>query len=406
MSLALAWTTYVVPHSSGKDDTPALAAAFSANKGLAKDATILFQKGVTYNIATPLTFPKLQNVVVSIQGNITYAADIKVTQAIVQSSSYPGHWFTFSGGTNVTLEGSQDQNWGWVNANGQKWWDSMQNISLQVNRPHGWCFNGVQKGEIRYMKLWQPVAWSFSTSSSNNLYIHDNTILAISHTRSFPYNTDGFDASGTNLLFENNVVYNGDDCLTVNSPANNITFRNGHCYGGHGISIGSLGHNGAVADVGNILFENVVMENSVYAARFKSWAGGKGSAQNVIWRDITLKKVQLPILVTQTYGDPHYSSDSDTSSYHTSTNINTFTFQNFQGTIDDSKGNGVTGSSGNEVLVFDLYQGTAQSLLAKNISVATLSGSHVMVMCDPSTISNDVGFKCWDGLYQPTPVGV
>jgi len=31
ISLALAWTTYTVPHSSGKDDTPALAAAFSAN---------------------------------------------------------------------------------------------------------------------------------------------------------------------------------------------------------------------------------------------------------------------------------------------------------------------------------------------------------------------------------------
>ena len=28
--------------------------------------------------------------------------------------------FAFSGGTNVTLEGSQDPNWGWVNANGQK----------------------------------------------------------------------------------------------------------------------------------------------------------------------------------------------------------------------------------------------------------------------------------------------
>ena len=79
-SLAAAWTTYTVPHSSGKDDTPALAAAFNADKSLTTNATILFQKGVTYNMATPITFPNFQNVIVSIQGNITYGADIKATQ--------------------------------------------------------------------------------------------------------------------------------------------------------------------------------------------------------------------------------------------------------------------------------------------------------------------------------------
>ena len=79
-SFATAWTTYIVPHSSGNDDTPALTAAFSKNSALSTNATILFQKGITYNILTPLVFPSLQNVIVSIQGNITYAADVKKTQ--------------------------------------------------------------------------------------------------------------------------------------------------------------------------------------------------------------------------------------------------------------------------------------------------------------------------------------
>jgi polygalacturonase len=55
------------------------------------------------------------------------------------------------------------------------------------------------------------------------------------------------------MLFENNVVYNGDDCLAITSPANNIHFRNSYCNGGHGLSIGGLGENGVVADVENIL---------------------------------------------------------------------------------------------------------------------------------------------------------
>ena len=56
------------------------------------------------------------------------------------------------------------------------------------------------------------------------------------------------------MLFENNIIFNGDDCLTVGSPANNIHFRNSYCNGGHGLSIGSLGKNGSVADVQNVLY--------------------------------------------------------------------------------------------------------------------------------------------------------
>ena len=31
----------------------------------------------------------------------------------------------------------------------------MQDVALQVNRPHGWGFQKITNGEIRYMKLWQ-----------------------------------------------------------------------------------------------------------------------------------------------------------------------------------------------------------------------------------------------------------
>ena len=64
----------------------------------------------------------------------------------------------------------------------------------------------------------------------------------------------GFSARGTNMLFEDNVIFNGDDCLTVGSPAKDIHFRNSYCNGGHGLSIGSLGKGGAVADVQNVLY--------------------------------------------------------------------------------------------------------------------------------------------------------
>ena len=75
----------------------------------------------------------------------------------------------------------------------------MQELALQVNRPHGWAFQNITNGEIKDMKLWQvslmktvcavevlrifrrqPVAWSFSTSGSKDLHVHHNKITAIS----------------------------------------------------------------------------------------------------------------------------------------------------------------------------------------------------------------------------------
>jgi len=73
------------------------------------------------------------------------------------------------------------------------------------------------------------------------------------------------------MIFEDNFIQNGDDCLTVGNGASNIHFRylatvfiplalicelprrNTHCEGGHGLSIGSLGKAGQVANVQNVV---------------------------------------------------------------------------------------------------------------------------------------------------------
>ena len=77
VQLVAAWTTYVVPHTPGADDTPAVLSGLTAHS---TNATILFQKGITYNIFTPIKFPLLTNVEVSIQGNLSYPTDIASIQ--------------------------------------------------------------------------------------------------------------------------------------------------------------------------------------------------------------------------------------------------------------------------------------------------------------------------------------
>ena len=228
--LALAWTTHIVSHSQGNDDASTLTTAFAKDPGLASNATILFEEGATYNLLTPIRFPHLENVVISVQGNLTYAADVQATQGanpitrrwcalrylafmpasnrwvlgtschsspifsnplstpfrvefpriLVCAASRPQAGtspafprFAFTGGSNVTLEGSTNPSWGWVNSHGQQveskmliasdrvltgfhqWWDVMQELALQVNRPRGWGFQNITNGEIKDMKLLQ-----------------------------------------------------------------------------------------------------------------------------------------------------------------------------------------------------------------------------------------------------------
>lgn len=77
--LVNAWTTFTVPHTPGKDDTPAVLAALPS---YAENATILFQGGITYNIFTPVKFPVLNNVEIVISGNLSYPDDIPTIQGM------------------------------------------------------------------------------------------------------------------------------------------------------------------------------------------------------------------------------------------------------------------------------------------------------------------------------------
>ncbi|KIK71449.1 glycoside hydrolase family 28 protein [Collybiopsis luxurians FD-317 M1] len=416
--LVKSWSTFVVPHAPGKDDTPALTAAL---KKFSTNSTILFEKGITYNIFTPIKFPVLTNVDVRIEGNLTYPTDIPTIQNIVASSSFPGAWFTFTGGTNVTLEGTTDPEWGWVDGHGQAWW----NINQQTNRPHGIAFSKINNGVIHDIKIWKPIGWNFATSGSQNLHIYNNVILAVSDNASaFPFNTYAlalelffrFSAGGSNMLFENNHVENGDDCITIGNGAINIHVRNSYCANGHGLSVGSLGEGGSVANVQNVLFENSVMNNSLYGARFKSWTGGNGFAKNITWRNISFNNVPFPIYVTQNYWDQEDGPKPNSTSLN-NTHVEDFLFDNFSGTIKDVpfvEGSCVTdpcwyfvpGATGKEVIILDLYPNTTSNILAKDIHAKTETGAPVAAMCSPDTVSSDVGFICQDGPFIPTAAGL
>ena len=82
-------------------------------------------------------------------------------------------------------------------------------ISLQHSHPQSFANSYIQTVQMATAAGKPVILLETNTASCNGF-------LGLS---------DGFSAGGTNLLFENNYVANGDDCLTVGSGASNITFR-------------------------------------------------------------------------------------------------------------------------------------------------------------------------------------
>jgi len=402
--------TFVVPHlASGSDDTPALLASLPALQN-GSYGRILFEKGITYQLLSPVNFGTLNNLEIAIEGNISLPNTISDVQNIVGASAFPGAWFVLKG-SNITFRGSTDPKSGWIDAFGQQWWDAQN----QVNRPHGFKFT-VDDFTMADIKLWKPIAWCFSLEGTN-VKVSNTRIEAGSDTEAFPFNTDGFDVSGTNVYIEDTHIVNGDDCITIENGATNVHVKNSYCEGGHGLSIGSLGKNGQVANVSNIMFENAVMNNELYGARFKSWSGGKGSAQNVTWKNVVFNNVPFPIYVTQNYWDQELGPQPPTSANSTNTAVIDFTWENFVGTIRDVpfvEGSCVTdpcwyavpNATGKEVIIFDVSPGTEKNLLAKHIISRTETGAPPAVLCNSSAVVGDVGFVCQDGKFIPTSAGL
>ena len=126
-------------------------------------------------------------------------------------------------------------------------------------------------------------------------------------------NTDGIDPeSERNVTIAHDMVQDGDDCIAIKSdagePAQDITVADTHCYGTHGISIGSQTAGG----VSNVLVRQDTIDGydslgnvstSDNGIRIKSDALAGGITQRVTYRDVCLTRVKYPL-----YFNPFYTS--------------------------------------------------------------------------------------------------
>lgn len=120
----------------------------------------------------------------------------------------------------------------------------------------------------------------------------------------------------SNIVIQNSIINNGDDCVSFKPNSTEILVQNLHCNGSHGNSVGSLGqYPGEVDIVENIYVYNISMYNASDGARIKVWpgtpstlsedlqgGGGSGRVFNVTYKDMYIENVDYAVEITQCYG--------------------------------------------------------------------------------------------------------
>ncbi|WP_225850723.1 pectinesterase family protein [Streptomyces sp. HPF1205] len=126
-------------------------------------------------------------------------------------------------------------------------------------------------------------------------------------------NTDGVNIdSSTDVTVTNSSIMTGDDCvaMTTNNAAESaVTVEHMHCYGTHGLSIGS----GTTYGLDSMLIEHNTLDGKDIwgnvssfnnGIRIKSYPGKGGTVTNTTYLDTCMTGVQNLIVITPNYAAP------------------------------------------------------------------------------------------------------
>ncbi|KAB2105726.1 Endopolygalacturonase [Alternaria gaisen] len=212
-------------------------------------------------------------------------------------------------GNKITVKGAEGSV---LNGDGARWWDGKGGNGGKT-KPKFFSAHKLTDSSITGITIKNPPVQVVSINGCDGLTITDMTIDASDGDKDEQgHNTDGFDiGSSNNVIIDGAKVYNQDDCVAVNSGTE-ITFKNGLCSGGHGLSIGSVGGRDDNT-VDTVTFSNSEVTKSVNGVRVKAKVGTTGKINKVTYEDITLSEIsKYGVLIEQNYDGGDLHGDADT----------------------------------------------------------------------------------------------
>lgn len=115
-----------------------------------------------------------------------------------------------------------------------------------------------------------------------------------------PRNTDGIDpGSSTNITIAHSWIDNGDDNIAIKTGVTHISVLDNHFYSGHGMSIGSETNTGDSF----LLVDGLTEDHTTSGIRIKSNVTRGGLVHDMVYRNICMREVQVPIAISPYYNN-------------------------------------------------------------------------------------------------------
>lgn len=236
------------------------------------------------------------------------------------------------GGNNILITGNPGHA---INGGGAQYWDGQGSNGGSSKPDHFIVVDKMTNSVIKNLNIYDWPVHCFDVTKCDgvtitNLYMDNSDGDAPnSKSKGLPaaHNSDGFDfSSSNNMLLSNTKVHNQDDCVAVTSGVN-VTVTGMYCYGGHGLSIGSVGGK-SNNDVEDITFSNSQVINSSNGCRIKTNSGTTGSIKNIVYTGITVSDISAYGIDVQ----QDYLNGGPTGKPTNGVTINGLTFTDITGT--------------------------------------------------------------------------
>ncbi|CAJ1946699.1 unnamed protein product [Sphenostylis stenocarpa] len=207
----------------------------------------------------------------------------------------------------ITIRGK-----GVIDGQGSVWWNDSPTSNptevmmvestgrLPTTKPTALRFYGSDGVTVTGMTIQNSQQTHLKFDSCTNIQVFD---INLSSPGDSP-NTDGIHLQNSkNVVIFSSTLACGDDCISIQTGCSDIYVHNVNCGPGHGISIGSLGKENTKACVTNITVRDVNIQNTLTGVRIKTWQGGSGSVQNIMFSNVQVSGVETPISIDQYYCD-------------------------------------------------------------------------------------------------------
>jgi polygalacturonase len=110
-------------------------------------------------------------------------------------------------------------------------------------------------------------------------------------------NTDGIDPGNSqNITVAKSWIKNGDDNIAIKANVQHMSVLDDHFYSGHGMSMGS-----EARDEDSILVDTLTLDHTTSGIRIKANVQRGGTVRNVVYRNICMKDVPVPISISPFY---------------------------------------------------------------------------------------------------------